>query len=400
MRILHLAYEDPHQPGSGGGSVRTHEINRRLGARHEITALVAGYPGATIRQEGGVRWKPLHPRTGTKIDRLAYFGALPAAIRAHPHDLLVEDFSAPFGPGFSPLFTRQPVVASVQWLFAAHMRAKYHLPFDTVEQFGLRFYHDFIVVSDWVGNRVRARCPESQVETIPNGIEPLAFTPRAATPRHFLFVGRLDRQQKGGDLLLDSIARTVTLLGKRMPPLLIAGDGPDRATMEQHAARLGITHLVQFLGRVEGEAKYRLMANAHALLMPSRFETFGMVAVEAQAAGTPVVAFDVGPLASVAGGGGAQLVPAFDVEAFAQSAATLITDTVLNAKVRQQGRAWARQYDWDSLAERQEQHYLAAIAAAKTGHHRLRAATAHTPPLTKAQRPSRDPNPTDTGIPV
>lgn len=376
MRILHLAYEDPNQPGSGGGSVRTREINRRLGMRHEITALVAGYPGAATRREGNVTTRPIGPRTGSKFDRLAYFAWLPAAVRSHPHDLLVEDFSAPFGPGFSPLFTRRPVVASVQWLFADQMRAKYHLPFDAVEQYGLRFYDDFIVVSDWVADHIHARRPGSFVETIPNGIEPMAFAACGEAPRHFLFVGRLDMQQKGGDLLLESVARAATLLGERMPPVLIAGDGPDRPAMEAHVRRLGVAPYVRFLGRVEGAAKYRLMAEAHALLMPSRFETFGMVAVEAQAAGTPVVAYDIGPLVSVAGGGGARLIPPFDVEAFAQAAATLVTDTATNQTLRQQGRTWARQYDWDTLAARQEQHYLAAVEATANSYRSARRAVA------------------------
>jgi hypothetical protein len=64
------------QPGSGGGSIRAREINRRLGGRHDITALVAGYPGAKPRLEDGVRWVPIGTRTGAKIDRLAYFALL------------------------------------------------------------------------------------------------------------------------------------------------------------------------------------------------------------------------------------------------------------------------------------------------------------------------------------
>ena len=85
-----------------------------------------------------MRWLPIGPRTGGKIDRLAYFALLGLIVSRLPHDLLVEDFSAPFSVGLSPLFTRRPVVASVQWMFARQMRAKYGLPFDWVERVGLR----------------------------------------------------------------------------------------------------------------------------------------------------------------------------------------------------------------------------------------------------------------------
>ncbi len=84
MRILHLAYEDPRQPGSGGGAVRTREINRRLAADHTITAVVAAYPGARPRDEDGVHWLPIGLRTGTKLDQLAYFSRLRAAVRRSP----------------------------------------------------------------------------------------------------------------------------------------------------------------------------------------------------------------------------------------------------------------------------------------------------------------------------
>jgi len=361
MRILHLAYEDPAQPGSGGGSVRTREINRRLSTRHQITAIVASYPGARVRVQDGVRWIPIGTRSGTKLDRLVYFALLGLAVRRYPHDLLVEDFGAPFSVGLAPLWTRRPVVASVQWLFAGEMRQKYGLPFDLAERSGLYLYHDFVVVSEWLAGTVRARRPGARIETIPNGVEPFAFSVPPQPPRHFLFVGRLDAEQKGCDLLLDAFARIHAGLGPRTPPLKIAGDGPDRARLEQQIRRLELEQHVAFCGRVTGQVKYELMASACAVLMPSRFETFGMVAVEAQAAGAPLVAFDVGPLREVAGGGGARLVVPFDVDAFAAEALTLATHPERTEPLRETGRRWARRFDWDEIAARQEAHYLQAV---------------------------------------
>ncbi len=361
MRILHLAYEDPHQPGSGGGSVRTREINRRLAGRHEITALSAGYPGARAREEWGVRWVPLGGRGGVKGARLAYFALLAPEVARRRYDLVVEDFGAPFSVGFSPLFTRKPVVASVQWLFAAQMREKYRLPFDLIERQGLRCYRDFIAVSDWLARDLRAARPGAVVETIPNGVEAAAFATIAGPPRHLLFVGRLDIAQKGLDLLLEAFARAREGLGTRTPQLLIIGDGPDRAALARLAERLRLDDSVEFRGRVEGGDKYRLMASAHAVLMPSRFETFGMVAIEAQAAGAPVVAFDVGPLAEVAAGGGACLVPAFDCDTFAREIIGLVLDSARSERLRRAGRLWATRYDWDRIATAQEEHYRRAV---------------------------------------
>ena len=361
MKILHLAYEDPRQPGAGGGSVRTLEINRRLARRHAVTALVAGYPGAQTRIEDGIRWVPIGTRTGTRFDQLSYFAALGPAILTHAHDLIVEDFGAPFSVGMAPLFSRRPLVASVQWLFASEMQAKYRLPFDVVERHGLKLYRRFIAVSAWLGRDLLARRPGSVVDVIPNGIPDGAFQIPAQAPEHLLFVGRLDLHHKGGDLLLDSLALLRTQLQERTPRLLIVGDGADRAAMTARARELGLGDLVEFRGRVEGQAKFELMARAHAVLMPSRFETFGMVAVEAQAVGVPLVTFDVGPLAEVTGGVATDLIPPFEVSAFAHAVARRVLDPGGREARRVSGRAWARQYDWDALAALQEASYLSAL---------------------------------------
>lgn len=368
MRILHLAYEDPLQPGSGGGAIRTQEINRRLSRRHTITAITSGYAGAEPRDADGIRWVPIGTRGAGKLDRLSYFAMLAPFVLRERYDLLVEDFGAPFSVAFSPLFTRRPVIASVQWMFARQMREKYHLPFDLVEHAGLGLYQNFIAVSSWLAEQICSRRPQATVATIPNGVDPLAYLAPAAAPRHLLFVGRLDLAQKGGDLLLESVAMMRGLLGSQMPPLLIVGDGPDRLVMEQQVARLGLTDIVQFCGRVTGEQKYRLMAAAHAVLMPSRFETFGLVAVEAQAAGAPVVTFDVGPLAEVAGGGAARLIAPFDLSAFATASAELVRFPDLAELCRVAGRRWAQRYNWDEIALAQEQVYAAAVAAYAESH--------------------------------
>lgn len=372
MRILHLAYEDPRQPGSGGGSIRAREINRRLAGRHEITALVTSYPGAEPRVEDGVRWVPVGPRVGeTRTGRLAYFALLGAEVARRPHDLVVEEFGAPFSVGLSPLYTGKPVIGSVQWLFAPQMRQKYHLPFDLVEKYGLRLYDRFIAVSDWLAGDLRARRPGATIEKIQVGIEPDAFATEPAEPRHLLFVGRLDLVQKGGDLLFEIFSSIHHIMQDRTPPLVILGDGPDRAAMERMAEDSGLSRLIEFRGRVDGPEKYQLMASSHAVLMPSRHETFGMVAVEALAAGAPVVTFDVGPLSEVTGGKtgeetGARLVPPFDVEVFARDVFRIVENRKLRDRLGRAGRRWARRYDWDDVAARQEEFYLRTLRESRS----------------------------------
>lgn len=361
MKILHLAYEDPAAPGAGGGSVRTAEINRRLSSRHDITAVVASYEGARERDEFGVRWVPVGRAEG-RAGRLAYFASLPREVRRRRFDLLVDDFGAPFSTSFSPLFTKRPVVASVQWLFARDMARKYHLPFDVIEAAGLRQYSDFIAVSAWLADVIRRRRPKATIETIVNGVDPLAFGSMPTEPQYLVFLGRLDVRQKGIDMLVD-IYRRLKASVINVPNLLIVGDGPDRGRVQQMVDKSGLADRVTLTGRVDGAAKYELLRAAHAVLMPSRFETFGIVAAEALACAIPIVAFDVGPLREVAERGGAALIRPFDVDAFATRAAEIIADRDVRRRLGVVGRSWARRYEWNEIASQQERHYLAAVAA-------------------------------------
>jgi glycosyltransferase involved in cell wall biosynthesis len=114
------------------------------------------------------------------------------------------------------------------------------------------------------------------------------------------------------------------------------------------------------------------MAQAHAVLMPSRFETFGIVAAEALAVGVPLVAFDTGPLREVAGGGGASLVQPFELDRFTTVVLNVISEHDGRDRAREKGRAWTQRYRWDEIAMRQERHYLQTVERSIEQHARGR----------------------------
>jgi glycosyltransferase involved in cell wall biosynthesis len=118
---------------------------------------------------------------------------------------------------------------------------------------------------------------------------------------------------------------------------------------------------VQVVGRVENAAKYTLLAGADAVLLPSRFETFGIVAIEAAAAGAPVIAFDIGPMRELVGSiVTGRLVPAFDAHAFAEAALAFEGRPPAQAEAVRRVR---QRYAWDAVAEAQEGCYRAAVSA-------------------------------------
>jgi len=109
-------------------------------------------------------------------------------------------------------------------------------------------------------------------------------------------VGRL-REEKGQFTLLESMKKVI----EEMPDavLLVVGDGPDRAYLEQSAIRLGVSDHVVWLGQKDPDEVFGLYGIMDLVVVPSVFEGFGLTTAEAMAAGKPVVASKVDGLAEV-----------------------------------------------------------------------------------------------------
>jgi len=352
LRILHLGFEDPALPGSGGGALRTHEMNKRLAERHDITVLTTRWPGCVDRVEDGVRYEHVGIGPGrTYLGRIAgYAAALPFVSRRYEADLVVEDFFAPISTMGAPLWTGRPTIGLVQWLNAKEKSRQYKLPFFLVERAGVRAHHRLIAVSDGIADRLREMNPSVRVDVVGNGVDAAAFDADVPRGPDVVFVGRLEIAQKGLDLLLTAFAAE----RDRLPgDLVLAGTGPDERKLRALAEDLGITSRVRFPGWVSGAEKYALLGSARVVAVPSRFETFGIVAVEALASGSPVVAFDIPCLREVVPDGAGVRVPEFDVAAYGRA---LVEVTDLKG-----GREFARAYSWDRLALDQERTYVSAV---------------------------------------
>jgi glycogen synthase len=364
VRVLHLGFEDPAMPGAGGGSVRTHEINRRLVARgHDITVLTTRFPGCADRVQDGVRYLHVGPgRGGNKWTRLlGYVQGLPAAARRLPADLVVEDFFAPFSSMAAPRWTGRPTIGMVQWLHAGDKSRQYKLPLHVLERIGVRSHRRLVAVSEGTADKLRALNPAARVEVIGNGVERAAFAQPAAAGRDVVFIGRLEYGGKGIDLLL---AAWAAVHDDVEGDLVIAGGGPDEDRVRREVARLGLTDRVRFTGWIGGPAKWRLLAGARVAVVPSRHETFGMVALEALAAATPVVAFDIPGLREVVPEGSGWRVPAFDVPALAARIRAACLDPALAGAAGLAGRRFAAGFDWDVLAGRQDEVYRSVLEEA------------------------------------
>jgi len=361
VRILHIDPDDIERPDSGGGPIRTFEIYSRLSSRHEVCVLTPTFDGA---KEEIVRNGILYRRLGKKIGdhgttpHLTFYALLPFYLARYQKnfDLIVEDFSPPFGPTYLPLFYRRPFIASVQWASAKELGEQLRLPLVFFERALIKFYRNFIVLTEGMRNRLGERIRDARILYNPNGISPENFQSYKAIieGEYILFLGRIDIIQKGLDILLDAFSK---ICGKSDISLVIAGGDMQFEEFRKLVMEKRLEKRVKLVGKVSGKTKFSLLANCLFLVLPSRAETFGMVATEAFAAGKTAIAFDIENLREIARPEHAVLVKPFDAGLFAQGMLYLLNNPEIRQELGRKALRFAQKFNWDEIAEAQEKFY-------------------------------------------
>jgi glycosyltransferase involved in cell wall biosynthesis len=160
--------------------------------------------------------------------------------------------------------------------------------------------------------------------------------------------------RKGLDTAIRALARVRGDL-----PLVVAGPAGDAArALRGVAAESGMLDRVRFVGFVPDEHLPDLVAGARALLHPSLDEGFGLVPLEAMAAGTPVLAARTGAIPEVVGDA-AWLLDTVDVGAWAEALDALARDERLVSDLTARGRARASSFTWGATVARTEEVYAA-----------------------------------------
>lgn len=185
-----------------------------------------------------------------------------------------------------------------------------------------------------------------------------------ADRRGVLFVGRLNAQ-KGLRDLLDAMARLDSASGADLP-LTIVGDGPDRAALQSLAQAQGLAPRITWLGTLAPDTIAALYRSAQVVVMPSRGEGLGLVAVEAQLCATPVIAYaDAGLLDVVRPESGGTLVTPGDIAALADAIARVTTDRDHARRLGDAARAFVQaQFTPEAVADRYLSVYREALAGA------------------------------------
>jgi len=153
------------------------------------------------------------------------------------------------------------------------------------------------------------------------------------------------------------VVRIFAELNKKVPSkLLFVGDGPERPVAESLARELGVYDETRFVGRQEQIEE--VLAISDLFVLPSDYESFGLAALEAMAAGVPVISSNAGGLPEVnIEGETGYLADVGDVETMGQRAIELLSDENKLQKFKTKAAAHARLYDIDTIVPRYEALY-------------------------------------------
>ncbi|MBW5446305.1 glycosyltransferase [Cohnella sp. CFH 77786] len=208
------------------------------------------------------------------------------------------------------------------------------------------------VPSEWQKSVIRRLYPDyyREIQVIRNGVSGSFRKRRRRVSRYrLLYVGRLTRNKGIAELL-----RAVALLRRnhRRVRLHLVGGGSRYYSLrfKKLARQLRLTRRVRWLGKRHPLSVQRTYRNYGAVVVPSKHESFGLVALEAMASGVPLVATRNGGLASFVHDGNAQVIAGVTPSLIASAIRRMWSDPALTAGRAEQAEATARAYQWADIS--------------------------------------------------
>ena len=354
MRILLVCPYAWEAPGGVQVHVRGQAAALRA-AGHQVEIIAPGDPASERATEGlSIVARPVRiPYKGT----VAPVAPMPTQrgrvrqviSRFAPDVVHVHEPLTPSTSSYATFASSVPVVATFHAYAERSNLVRYGAPF--VRPIWNRLSAR-IAVSDEAASYVSGPL-RPRPEVIPNGVDVDAVAaaarspaPAAADGETILWVNRLDRQ-KGFGVAIDAFERVAA--ARADATLVVAGDGPDRGLIDRATPKARAR--MRMLGSVAHEDLPDLYASADVFVAPATGqESFGIVLIEAMAAGTPVVASDIPGYRSVARGGlDARMVRPGDAAALAAAVEDVLADPTAAGVMSAAGRERAKEFSWERI---------------------------------------------------
>jgi glycosyltransferase involved in cell wall biosynthesis len=367
-----------YAPLGGGGGVFNRQLAEELGHRHEITVLTSHFdrlPAKEISNNVQIRRVPVPGRVDRNVASLvSMFGFFPSSLRAgiqilqkERYDIIHSFFAIPSGlPGMclARMFKIPHLVSILGGdIYDPTKTLSPHRTPMLKQTVSLILNNADVVVSLSQDIRDRAQqhyCAAKPVDVVHLGI------PRPDFPD----MDRGDFGLEQGDKLLITIGRLVTRkavdeliaivkeLDDPSVRLVIIGDGPERESLERCARDLDVSEQIRFTGNIGDEKKFALLNMADLYVSTSLHEGFGIVFLEAMAAGLPIVCYDKGGqtdfLKTDLTG---SVIPLGRRHGVTRAIHRLLTDEDFSARIREHNLRYMNQFFIDSCAAQYELFY-------------------------------------------
>ncbi|MCS7259135.1 MAG: glycosyltransferase family 4 protein [candidate division WOR-3 bacterium] len=355
MRILVINWRCIKNPLAGGAEIYFQEIFRRIVKKgYAVTQLAVKYPGAQENETiDGIKII----RIGTpNTFNFAVYREVPHILAEQNFDLVIDDLNKI--PFFSPWLTKKPVLALMMHLFRKSIFKEVSFPLASYVYLAeslipLCYKNNYFVAISESSKKdlINIGIAAPKIFVIPPGVDLNLYKPNFALKgeKIILHVGRLKRYKSIDHLLY----ATKELSKKRRDfQVVILGTGDDEVRLKDLTMSLGIKDLVTFSGYVTEEEKIKYYQKAKVLVENSIKEGWGMIVIEANACGTPVIAAkSPGLTDAVCDGVSGYLYEYGNIKELTEKIELLLDNDELNYKMANAGINWAKNFSWESSAE-------------------------------------------------
>ncbi|MCU0857120.1 MAG: glycosyltransferase family 4 protein [Pontiellaceae bacterium] len=393
MKIA-ILYDVIYPLSIGGGEKINWEVGRRLAQRGHDVWLVSSkmWEGpARMTQDGMIyagicRWLKRTNNLGNRspLQLLLFAVAVFRFLRKERFDAVLCN-AFPYLSALTACAAGwfRPVPMSITWYEARGFRVwwKYAgfpgLLAAVLERMTVHTSGHHNTISGFTAERMRLKLgiPPEQISVLPAGVNVDEIRPDGPVIKNkeILYVGRLVKHKRV-DRLVEAFAQIAADFPEHT--LRIIGPGAERPALEDQVRNAGLAGRVQFEGTIPGDRLHELFRRAQVFVLPSDQEGFGMVLIEAMAAGTPVLAQRAASsaAASIITHGQSGLL----FESVSELAAQLrdvLSQPELAASLITGGQAEARRYDWDQVIVPAFEKYLSEIVSDRENNNRRRYAT-------------------------
>jgi len=235
----------------------------------------------------------------------------------------------------------------IPWIHSFHTIE--HLKGITVDPHRVDAEHDIMRMADYIisptkheRNDILKIHPRARIVVIPHGVDTRTFTPSMNGHKRLLFVGRITRI-KGLDVLIDALR----FMNCNTELTVVGGAAKDKNTFDSiRTYARGLP--VNFIGTVPHESLGTHYRSSSLVIIPSYYESFGLVALEAMASGRPVIGFNDTGLMEIVGDSGGLLIRRNE-RILARTIEHLLKDETTGMDLGARGRIKALLYDWSNI---------------------------------------------------